>query len=123
MKKSLDDLWLEIEDLDQADKKELLDRLIRFDLKTHVLDAPLSSTGTGTVREPYPETVPYGRIFTERDMRVAACVKWYELGRISQGRAAELSGLSRAEFIDELGKHKVSVFQVLPEELAGELLE
>ncbi len=38
-----------------------------------------------------------------RELRVAAAVKWYELRRISQGRAAEIAGLSRTEFIDALG--------------------
>ncbi len=28
------------------------------------------------------------------ELRLAACVKWYELGRISQAKAAEMSGLS-----------------------------
>jgi hypothetical protein len=31
-----------------------------------------------------------------QEMRVAAAVKWYELGRLSQGRAAEIAGLTRA---------------------------
>lgn len=59
-----------------------------------------------------------------RDMRIAAAVKWYELGELSQGKAAEIAGLSRAEFIDALSRLKVSPFQYtaseLSEELAGE---
>lgn len=35
-----------------------------------------------------------------RELRLAAAVKWYELGKLSQGKAAELAGLSRYEFID-----------------------
>ena len=46
-----------------------------------------------------------------RELRIAAAVKWYELHRISQGRAAEIAGLSRAEFIDALGGYGVSPFQ------------
>ena len=53
-----------------------------------------------------------------RELRVAAAVKWYELKRVSQGRAAEIAGLSRAEFITELGKHGVSPFQETAEDLA-----
>src|ERR1044071_2996403 len=34
-----------------------------------------------------------------REMRLAAAVKWYEIGMISQGKAAEVAGLSRNEFI------------------------
>ena len=29
------------------------------------------------------------------ELRLAAAVKWYEIGLVSQGRAAEISGLSR----------------------------
>ena len=44
-----------------------------------------------------------------RELRIAAAVKWYEMHRISQGRAAEIAGLSRAEFIDALGRYDVAV--------------
>lgn len=54
-----------------------------------------------------------------RELRIAAAVKWYELGRISQGRAAEIAGLSRVEFIDALGRYGVSPFQETEEELAA----
>ncbi|MBK8168559.1 MAG: UPF0175 family protein [bacterium] len=56
-----------------------------------------------------------------REMRVAAAVKWYELGQISQGRAAEIAGLSRAAFIDALGRYRVSPFQCSAHDLAEEL--
>lgn len=52
-----------------------------------------------------------------RELRIAAAVKWYELHRVSQGRAAEIAGLSRAEFIDALGRYGVSVFQQTAEEI------
>ena len=51
------------------------------------------------------------------EIRAAAAVKWYELGRVSQGRAAEIAGLSRAEFIDLLGQFSVSPFQESPDDL------
>lgn len=56
-----------------------------------------------------------------RELRIAAAAKWYELGRVAQGRAAELAGLSRSEFIDALSRLRVSPIQVTPEELAQEL--
>ena len=43
-----------------------------------------------------------------RELRVLAAVKLYELGRLSSGRAAELAGMSRVEFLLELGRYKVS---------------
>jgi predicted HTH domain antitoxin len=54
------------------------------------------------------------------ELRLAAAVKWYELGTISQSKAAELAGVSRQEFLDALSRFKVSPFQVSPEELARE---
>ena len=45
------------------------------------------------------------------EIRIAAAVKLYELGRISQGKAAQVAGLSRAEFITALSGYKVSPVQ------------
>ena len=46
-----------------------------------------------------------------KELRLAAAVKWYEMGLVSQGRAAEISGLSRSQFISALGRFEVSAFQ------------
>jgi predicted HTH domain antitoxin len=59
------------------------------------------------------------REFTN-ELRLAAAVKWYEQGALSQGRAAEIAGLSRAEFIDALGRFGVSPFQASVDELVTE---
>jgi predicted HTH domain antitoxin len=53
-----------------------------------------------------------------RELRLAAAVKWYELGRLSQAKAAELAGLSRYEFIHALARFEVSPFQETVEEVA-----
>ena len=55
------------------------------------------------------------------EMRRAAAVKWYEMRRISQGKAAELCGVSRAEFIRILSDYRVSVLQDDPVSLAAEV--
>lgn len=55
------------------------------------------------------------------EMRIAAAVKWYELGELSQGKAAEIAGLTRAEFIIALSRFKVSPIQYTADELAEEL--
>ena len=46
------------------------------------------------------------------ELRLAAAVKWYERGMVSQGRAAEISGISRTEFIEALARFGVTPFQV-----------
>ncbi|MCW5880933.1 MAG: UPF0175 family protein [Anaerolineae bacterium] len=45
-----------------------------------------------------------------RELRLLAAVKLYELGRLSSGRAAELAGMSRVEFLLALGRYKVFPF-------------
>ena len=56
-----------------------------------------------------------------REMRIAASVQWYAQGTVSQGKAAELAGLTRADFLDELHRRKVPACQVTPDELADEI--
>jgi predicted HTH domain antitoxin len=46
-----------------------------------------------------------------RELRILAAVKLFELGRLSSGRAAELAGMSRVEFLLELGRYKVFPFE------------
>ena len=55
-----------------------------------------------------------------QELRLAAAVKWYELGELSQGRAAEIAGMSRQEFMAALGRYRVSPFQYTPEEILDE---
>jgi predicted HTH domain antitoxin len=42
-----------------------------------------------------------------RELCTLAALKLYELGRLSSGRAAELAGMSRVEFLMSLGRYKV----------------
>lgn len=55
-----------------------------------------------------------------RELRLVAAVKWYELQLLSQGRAAEVAGLSRAEFFDALSRFRVTPFQTSAEEILAE---
>jgi predicted HTH domain antitoxin len=56
-----------------------------------------------------------------REMRLAAAVKWYETERISQSKAAEIAGISRAEFLAALAHFNVSPFQLTADELIQEV--
>jgi predicted HTH domain antitoxin len=51
-----------------------------------------------------------------REMRVAAAVKWYENGIVSQGKAAEIA----AKFINALNQFKVTPFQYNADEIVAE---
>jgi predicted HTH domain antitoxin len=55
-----------------------------------------------------------------QEMRLAAAVKWYEIGTVSQSKAAEIAGISRQAFLDALIRFEVSPFQTTPDELAEE---
>ena len=57
------------------------------------------------------------------EMRIAAAVKWYEVGKLSQGKAAEVAGLSRSAFIEALSRFKVSPMQYTEKELAEDLAD
>ena len=56
-----------------------------------------------------------------REMRLAAAVKWYETEQISQSKAAEIAGISRAEFLAALARFGVSPFQISADELIAEV--
>jgi predicted HTH domain antitoxin len=56
-----------------------------------------------------------------QEMRIAACVQWYAQGLVSQERAAEIAGLSRVEFLEELFRRRVPACQVTLAELIEEM--
>jgi predicted HTH domain antitoxin len=45
-----------------------------------------------------------------REIRMLAAVKLFEMGRLSSGRAAELAGMPRVEFLLSLNRYKVFPF-------------
>ena len=53
-------------------------------------------------------------------LRLAAAVKWYEMRLVSQGRAAEVAGMSRAEFLTALSRFGVTPFQYSADEILEE---
>jgi predicted HTH domain antitoxin len=54
-------------------------------------------------------------------MRLAAAIYWYSRGEISQGKAAEIAGVSRRDFLDELARQRIDVFVVDFDDLSREL--
>lgn len=56
-----------------------------------------------------------------REMRIAAAIQWYHQAIISQGKAAEIAGLSRADFLEALFRARVPASQVSVDELQEEL--
>jgi predicted HTH domain antitoxin len=56
-----------------------------------------------------------------RDVTLAAAIDWYRQGLVSQGRAAEIAGVPRADFIEALAERKIDVVQLEPDELEQEV--
>ena len=57
----------------------------------------------------------------EQHIRLMAALKMFELGKVSSGKAAELAGMSRVEFIETCGRYHVSAFNYTPEEPEKEI--
>jgi predicted HTH domain antitoxin len=55
-----------------------------------------------------------------KTIRLTAAVKWYEMGTVSQEKAAEIAGISREDFLLALSSFKVSPFQYSAEEVLRE---
>src|SRR5258708_22555741 len=56
-----------------------------------------------------------------RELRVAAALFSYSQGEISQSVGAAIAGVSRAEFIDQLSRHRIPVVQTTADELDDEI--
>lgn len=54
-------------------------------------------------------------------LRMAAAMKLFELGRLSSGAAAELAGVSRIAFLARLGEFGVDTFELNQTDLASDL--
>lgn len=55
-----------------------------------------------------------------KELKVLAAVKLYELRRLSSGRAADLAGMSRVEFLLELRRYEVFPFEAELSELESD---
>ena len=77
---------------------------------------------TITIEVPDDTTLPFADTDEQfaRALRLAAAIYWYDRGMISQGKGAEIAGLSRADFLDALFRAKVPACQVTVEELKEE---
>jgi len=57
----------------------------------------------------------------QREVRLAAAIRWYSQGLISQERAAKVAGLDRTDFLMVLAREKVDAFTVDFDQLAREV--
>ena len=57
----------------------------------------------------------------EQHIRLMAALKMFELGKISSGKAAELAGMSRIDFLETCARYNVSVFNYAPDEVESQI--
>jgi len=57
----------------------------------------------------------------ERELRFLLAVKLFELRRVSGGKAAEVAGMSKVEFLDEVARLGVPTINLEDDQLADEL--
>ncbi len=83
--------------------------------------------GMKTLKVPYPDDLPEALGKTpeefEQELRFLVAAKLYEVGCISFGRAADLAGISRVDFLGKLGQYRVPIFNYPLEELEREIQE
>ena len=67
-----------------------------------------------TIKVEYPAYLANSLRLNEKDfeaeIKVSSLVKLYEMGRLSSSVAAKVLGMDRVEFLELLGKYKVSVW-------------
>lgn len=54
------------------------------------------------------------------ELRLAAAMKWHEMGRLSTGAAAELAGIPKPIFLSRMKEFGLATFQLTENELKSE---
>jgi len=73
----------------------------------------------------YPEGIPQLLKMSDteftKEIRFLAAAKLYELGRLSSGKAAELAGMGRVEFLASLSRIGIPAINLREEEIEAEV--
>lgn len=76
------------------------------------------------VKEKAPEIAIHTREdILEKELTEVVALHLYLNGQITSGTAAKMIGISRVEFLQLAGKHKIPMFEFSQEELRNELGE
>lgn len=75
-----------------------------------------------SVPENFEMAVHLTRSELDHHLRLMAALKMFELGQISSGKAAELCGMTRVDFLQTCGRYRISVFNYPLEEAEAEIL-
>ena len=73
----------------------------------------------------YPDSIAEAVKTTQEEFKaqilLMAALKLFELGKLSSGKAAELAGLSRTEFLEMCGRYRIPAYNYPDEEIEIEL--
>lgn len=73
----------------------------------------------------YPEGLPGLLKLSEAEfaaeVRFLAAAKLYEMGKLSSGKAAEMAGMGRVEFLHQLGPYGFQAINLSDEQIDAEL--
>ena len=72
---------------------------------------------TATLELKLPDSVQ----LSEFDIKMTLAAKLYEDGTLSGGQAADLVGISKRDFLEQIGKYGVSIFGYSAEELRDDV--
>ena len=72
---------------------------------------------TATIELKLPDSVE----LSDFDIKMTLAAKLYEDGTLSGGQAADLVGISKRSFLEQLGKYGVSIFGYTADELREDL--
>lgn len=56
-----------------------------------------------------------------KDVKTFAAIKFFEIGKLSLGKAAELAEMRKLDFMELLSRNKICVYNYPPEELEEDL--
>ena len=74
---------------------------------------------------PYPAEIPSMLKLSDsdfaRELLFLAAAKFYELGRLTAGKAARLAGMNRVQFLYELERIGVAAINLRDEEIGAEI--
>lgn len=80
---------------------------------------------SNTLTIEYTDDVLYSLGLSDKEFAGEAkfllAAKFYELGKLSSGKAAKLAGMERVEFLFSLSKLGIPISNLKPEDLADEL--
>lgn len=95
---------------------------MRRDYPIHVKSSQMN-TKTATIEYPagLPQALKQSDAAFSQEIKFAAAAKLFELGRVSSGIAAQIAGVSRADFLNRVREIGVPAINLRDEEIEREI--